>query len=679
MSIKHGVKLRRKFLLAFMVTGFLPLVLSLIFLLNDFRLATLNYAKSNTTAQLAAARGRLVPALDGMREKMETMKRSTSLSEALQNRELRLGAARNGQQLKAQQQSQPSPQQQSQQSQQAQQVSQEQTQDAAAIFAVFADRESLPGRYRLLNVDGSEIGRNEQEDKLSRRTERSLKDGEDADVLSKNWGILAAAVKSEQVVIRNAQPLNIVREGKRGSYVDVDHAGWAERESATICLRLAVALRGNDDQPVGFAVAELRRQDLEELLEPTILPHSRLLVLDEFWEPVACVVKAGHIGKIAPAASADKRNISCERAEQGAATGFTRAKSLYELRQAATAGRAAAWIAETGGYFEYLPGHKLYLALLSDESFSGKVVPQLRLATGIVICLSILLCLAAAWRFSRQFARPIARLNEQMKLVENGDWSARVEVSGTDEVAQLGSRFNLMTAELATTLERSVQQEKRLNDTRIRMMQSQLNPHFLYNTLDTVKWLGKINHAPDISTIATDLAYILRSSISGEEFVPLAKEIALVENYLEIQNIRFENQFHLELKIEDEAMNLIIPKLILQPLVENSLLHGLKNRDEGTVIIKAEVTTQNLKITVADTGEGFSPEKLAEFYQSRRAERTGHLGLYNVDAILRLHYGQAAGLHIGNRLPHGAEIVFTVPRNEPVDQFHNGMKEENSP
>ena len=184
-------------------------------------------------------------------------------------------------------------------------------------------------------------------------------------------------------------------------------------------------------------------------------------------------------------------------------------------------------------------------------------------ALTILICLA--LCAAVSMRISRQLFEPVRALNAAMGAVEEGKLDTRLEVRSTDELGQLAGRFNRMVERLRAHLEESVRRRQELSDAQIRMMQAQLNPHFLYNTLDTVKWMGKINKVPDVATVAADLADILRSSISGGEFVTLGEELTTLDRYVEIQSIRFPGKFALVKDVEDLALDVLVPKLMLQP------------------------------------------------------------------------------------------------------------------
>jgi len=177
-------------------------------------------------------------------------------------------------------------------------------------------------------------------------------------------------------------------------------------------------------------------------------------------------------------------------------------------------------------------------------------------------------------------------------------------------------------------------------------MQAQLNPHFLYNTLDTMKWVAKANHIPEIATMAAGLAKILRTSISKRQFICLREELELVNCYVDIQKIRFNDKFSYSVEMEEGLEDCVIPKLIIQPIVENSVLHGLKESEEGNIHVRITGKTGVLCIEVTDDGCG-APDDLMEAINHRRQEQlVGHIGVSNVDTILRLTYGEEYGIYM---------------------------------
>jgi Predicted signal transduction protein with a C-terminal ATPase domain len=207
-----------------------------------------------------------------------------------------------------------------------------------------------------------------------------------------------------------------------------------------------------------------------------------------------------------------------------------------------------------------------------------------------------------------------------------------------------------------------LQREKDLNEVHIKMLQAQLNPHFLYNTLDTVKWLAKINNITEIANIAEEFAVILRKSISNKKLVTLMEELKLVESYVAIQKIRFSNRFTYEVQVSDELLEYEVPKLILQPLVENAIIHGFEEQENGNIVINIteEPKKKKLIITVTDNGKGMDLEVVKAINNNQVIPTKGHLGLYNVNKIIKLHYERDLGLNVSSEIGVGTIITITL-------------------
>lgn len=421
--------------------------------------------------------------------------------------------------------------------------------------------------------------------------------GDEENALPLSWGLLWAAREREDTVCRAVSPYDP-----------------AYRGAMELCR--AISLEG---QTVGYAVARLDQEHLTRLFTGRYTAGSNVLLLDPFWEEV--------YSSPAIRDSALARTLRARLLEgQGLETAGDVTYSL--LRE------------ERSGFF---------LILQRPQPMAGWVSRLFYLTATAAVLLCFTLSLAAALWFSRQLFRPIRSLNDAMAAVEEGDLEVRVDVTGTDELSQLSGRFNRMTQRLGENLEDSLRQQKELSDAQVRMMQAQLNPHFLYNTLDTLKWLGKIHNAPEVSTISADLAHILRQSISGDRFVPLSQELLLLDKYVEIQEIRFPGKFTFERQVEEDLTQVLVPRLILQPLVENAIIHGFEDGSHGTVTVSARRSGEDMVLTVADNGCGMSRESRERFLSRDPSASGQHLGLYNVDAILRLHYGPERGLRLLSR------------------------------
>ena len=300
--------------------------------------------------------------------------------------------------------------------------------------------------------------------------------------------------------------------------------------------------------------------------------------------------------------------------------------------------------------------------------------------------ISVLICLIVANRMSNYVAKPIGTMAAGMRRFRKGDFDAKIELNREDEFEQLAVGFNKMTTQLKDTMEERVAAERKVNETRIEMMQAQLNPHFLYNTLDTIKWVAKANHVPEVATMSASLAGILRTSISQTQFVRLSEEIKLIQNYCDIQRIRFDDKFDITIDIPGDVMQAIIPKLILQPIIENAIIHGMDEMDNGHIYVASirekgrDGAPDLLKISVQDNGKGISDEMMTALNNDDPETLKGHLGLNNVNTIIRLYYGKEYGVMAVRPSEGGTIMIVTIPysEKEPVKEEERHDKSTDS-
>ena len=301
------------------------------------------------------------------------------------------------------------------------------------------------------------------------------------------------------------------------------------------------------------------------------------------------------------------------------------------------------------------------LLLQQPRPFTSLVLRSFYLVGVFAGALCLLLCMWCAWVLSRYLSRPVHQLDEAMGEVEQGRLDVRLETGRDDELGRLSSRFNRMADEYRLNLERSVQRERELNNVRLRMFQAQLNPHFLYNTLDAMKWLGIAHQAPQVAALATDLATILRASISGDELVTLEQELELIDRDVNIQLIRFEDSFAFEIDIAERFQGCLVPKLALQPLVENAVIHGVAGRDDGYIKLQAGDEGGDLLLYVSDNGCGIPPETLARLNSGDKRIPGGHLGLFNTDSIIRMYFGTGYGVFARSSPGEGSCVWLRLP------------------
>ena len=350
-------------------------------------------------------------------------------------------------------------------------------------------------------------------------------------------------------------------------------------------------------------------------------------------------------------------------------------------------------------YLSELPGTELLCLYITPPVLEESAVKAGYRVLLLLVLFGMIVCFIAASKFSEFFSRPINELYRAMKRFRKGDFDTKIELDREDEFQQLAVGFNKMTTQLKETMEEQVRSERKVTETRIAMMQAQLNPHFLYNTLDTIKWAAKANQVSEVATLASSLAGILRYSISRKQFSPLEKELEMIRRYCDIQRIRFDDCFTLKLEVGDELLNAIVPKLILQPLVENSIIHGMEDQKDGRIQVRAEVeetdgnkaftedmaggnpdadyghiglpgselagektgNSRNLRIDIEDNGRGISEEYIKALETDDEETLKGHLGLNNVNTIMRMYYGKEYGVKASRREEGGTLITVRVP------------------
>ncbi len=246
-----------------------------------------------------------------------------------------------------------------------------------------------------------------------------------------------------------------------------------------------------------------------------------------------------------------------------------------------------------------------------------------------------------------------------IKKVEQGDLTVRTEIQSRDELGQLGISLNNMIAEMQVLIDKLVQEEHEKKEVELEALHAQINPHFLYNTLNTIKWMAKIQGNTSVSKSITALIKLLRISTNlGRDMITLREELDYVENYIIIQKLRFNQTVNLTRSIEEECLDLSVPKLILQPIVENSIIYGLQDeRQEINILITGFIKDGQLIIEIHDDGPGIEDEVLKNiFSDSTDKNKFSKVGINNVNHRIRLYCGNEYGLSIKTELGVGTVV-----------------------
>lgn len=288
----------------------------------------------------------------------------------------------------------------------------------------------------------------------------------------------------------------------------------------------------------------------------------------------------------------------------------------------------------------------------------------------VVLITSLLLGVILTVIVSAYIARPVRRLNERIRRITKNDFSfdPAIECS-KDELGEIGHTVNEMTMSIQHLLRETEEMYIRRKNIEIELLQSQVNPHFLYNTLDTIRWMAVIQQCPGIAHTVSSLVNLLKNLAKGtQDKIPLREELALLGDYIAIQNVRYVETFTFVNELPEELLDLHIIKLTLQPLVENAIFHGIEPTGEcGTITLSGRLEGDELILTVADDGAGIPPEKLATLltahHKKNRSSLNG-MGVANVHQRLQLTYGKSYGLTVESELGKYTRVNVHIPKEE---------------
>lgn len=298
-----------------------------------------------------------------------------------------------------------------------------------------------------------------------------------------------------------------------------------------------------------------------------------------------------------------------------------------------------------------------------DELVNRNVREMLGLSLGLAI-----LVLAAAaltsWLLSQMLSRPLRDLSAAMEDFERdaGGFTYRPP-GGTREVRELSSSFGHMVLRIQQLMTTVRQEEVKLRKTELKALQAQINPHFLYNTLDSIAWMCEQGRSTDAVNMVHALARLFRISISrGHELIPIARELEHAEHYLEIQTCRYKNQFTYAFHVDSACLDYYCNKITLQPIIENAILHGLDLLvDEGHIDVQVCQEGEDILFCVQDNGVGMSPEQVSAILEQDAQDRTG-IGIKNVNDRLQIYFGKGYGLRIVSELDMGTRVEIRMPK-----------------
>ncbi len=299
------------------------------------------------------------------------------------------------------------------------------------------------------------------------------------------------------------------------------------------------------------------------------------------------------------------------------------------------------------------------------DDYQQTFVTMMIIAVVAFVFIGVLIVVLSIY-ISKSISSPVKELNRITNQVAKGDLSVRSNLQVGAELGELSESMNLMIDKINELLEQVTNEQIRLRKAEFELLQSQINPHFLYNTLDTIVWLAEAGEEKEVVSMVENLSDFFRISLSkGNDVISIRDEIQHVRSYLEIQQVRYRDILTFDIDVSEDMMDMRIPKISVQPLVENALYHGIKNkRGVGKIEIKGEKKFDKIIISVKDNGIGMTKEDLERVRNGMvfgQSEDNNVFGLYNVNERIRLKFGEKSGVSIESEYNVGtvAEIVLT--------------------
>ncbi|HYH05156.1 MAG TPA: sensor histidine kinase [Bacillota bacterium] len=444
----------------------------------------------------------------------------------------------------------------------------------------------------------------------------------------RNWGIFAAAQDSTKVVVYPNVYLNAVR--------------------TPISLSLIKEIR-NESRIVGYAIIDIPTETVAAICNEnrgtlpliyTIVDHNYYIVYDEF-----------------------------KRKQQAA---FYDSSFRYEFktqknwRISKIDGRKAlVWNGRSQKGQFFLVG-TLYLDMIIGNI---KSITFVTVGLGII---AFILCVILSIAVTKKISRPIQSIVKAMQKVEEGKFDVRVENDSKDEIGFMANRFNDMIKNIDDLFHTNLEKQDRLRLAELQALQAQINPHFLYNTLDSIKWLAKLNGIKEIEVIVIQLGKLLKNSINNQnEMTTIRESMEVIDSYLTIQTIRYSGRFEVNKQIDPHVLECCVPRLIIQPIVENAIIHGIaKKIGPGKLDIKINQAGVDIVVEVTDDGVGIEATRLQQIKAELESDqrKVQNIGIHNVNRRIKLSYGEKYGVSIYSEVAKGTKVVLVLPLNYPQEE-----------
>lgn len=342
-------------------------------------------------------------------------------------------------------------------------------------------------------------------------------------------------------------------------------------------------------------------------------------------------------------------------------------------------------ITSTKGYFTQKIAEHTYFIAYSRSANTGwtylnitpfnqifeRVIFIKELVVMVFIAIFVLVILLGI-RFSRSLTQPIDKLISRMKMAEKGNFAgAHLQTPddspmSMDEMGLLHRNFRLMVERINTLITENYANQLLIKETEFRALQAQINPHFLYNTLESINWIAKMNKQTQISNMVESLGFLLRNSINmKQQILTLGEEIEVVNSYVTIQKYRFDERLDFRLEVPGRLLKRKLPKLTLQPLLENAIQYALEPAiGTSTIGIFAELTEEGFFVTVEDDGPGMSPDMVEKLRNGEMVAKGNGIGLLNIDERIKIAFGEQYGIRIDSAPGQGTRVTLALPLEE---------------
>ncbi|MBQ8300646.1 MAG: sensor histidine kinase [Clostridia bacterium] len=307
-----------------------------------------------------------------------------------------------------------------------------------------------------------------------------------------------------------------------------------------------------------------------------------------------------------------------------------------------------------------------YAIYVERDAVFGNVERIINICVVVFIAM-IFLVFYISYITTRKMVRPLSKLSKQMKKVENGVFEGVeiTDVGGENEITSLAVDFNVMVKQIETLIQENYLKKMLLQESELKLLQSQINPHFLYNTLESINWMAKGGRTKEISVMVQALSKLFRSTVNNKEFViTVREELELLNNYITIQQIRFEERLEVYIDVDGEFAEYKIPKFILQPLVENSIKYALERYSTTCVIkIYAKKTENGMKLYIEDNGPGIEEAQLERIRNNKPVESKSGIALKNIRRRMEIMYHSEDAMELVSEEGKGTTIILSIPEN----------------